>query len=990
MKMKTNRGFAAMLIGTTALIVPAIAAAQSTDTTPASTTVQEVVVTGSVIGHKNATSISPLTVNTAIQLENRGVTTVQSAIQNLSNNGSGALPNSFTANGAFAAGASGASLRGLTTNSTLTLIDGMRAAYYPLADDGARNFVDLNTIPDVIVDRVEVLKDGGSSTYGADAIAGVINIITKKQYQGLTVKAEGGGAQHGGAGETMLSAIGGKGDLKSDGYNFYIGGEYEHDDALFNRQRGFPYNTANLSSICAPSLATPGTTTCRTNSIVEGIQFNGKLASTTPGSTIVAIARPYNSTNTTPMGAWQLLNPGLGCGRLTPITITASESSSAALIGQTLCQQDLTHDYAQIAPDDKRFSLSGRFTVDFGDHAQLYAEGNFYQNTVTYGGRNPMSIQAGTPPAASGTTTTNAGIALPVYVCSTWTNSTPCAAIPANLNPNNPFAALGEVARINYRFGDIPRWNEDLSRTYRFASGLNGDFGDGWKYDIQGTAMQTDLRATEKGVLFLSHVIDVVNTGAYNFMNPSLNSAAVRNFVAPTSVQNSHSKLWMLDANLSKAIFDLPGGPLTAAVGISTRYESINDPSANPDAVPATDLTDRYATDINPFGAIGSRTVNSAYYQIEAPFYSWLNVNTSGRYDSYSSGQKNFSPKVEAEIKPDDMFKLRGTYSKGFRIPSFAEANALPTTGYVPVSAPAAFDAAHGNDGYAQYSLGLTTVGTAGLKPEKSTDISVGVVFEPTKMVSFSVDYFDIKKTQVIAPADYTPAFNAYYAGTPIPAGYQVIADAVDPSFPLAMPRLAFIKYGYANLNNQFTDGFDFAATANVPLGWAKWTSVLDATYVQFYDLTFPDGTKQHYAGTLGPYQTTSASGTPRWRANWQNTLDFGKAIVSATIYYTEGYSETAEDNGDTANQCGPGATPTLYRDNLTPALCHTADFWDLDMHGSYQVTKHLQIYADVFNVLDTKAPYDPATYGGYQYNPAWANAGIIGRYGKIGLKATF
>src|SRR3546814_13448840 len=68
----------------------------------------------------------------------------------------------------------------------------LRAAYYPLADDGTRNFVDLNTIPDDIIDQVQVVRDGASSTYGADAIAGVVNIITKRQFKGLTGRVEGG------------------------------------------------------------------------------------------------------------------------------------------------------------------------------------------------------------------------------------------------------------------------------------------------------------------------------------------------------------------------------------------------------------------------------------------------------------------------------------------------------------------------------------------------------------------------------------------------------------------------------------------------------------------------------------------------------------------------------------------------------------------------------------------------------------------------------
>ena len=92
-----------------------------------------------------------------------------------------------------AGGASGVSLRGLSVNSTLVLFDGLRAANYPLADDGERSFVDLNTIPDAIVDRIEVLKDGASSTYGADAIAGVVNVILKKQIIGIQGRVEGVG-----------------------------------------------------------------------------------------------------------------------------------------------------------------------------------------------------------------------------------------------------------------------------------------------------------------------------------------------------------------------------------------------------------------------------------------------------------------------------------------------------------------------------------------------------------------------------------------------------------------------------------------------------------------------------------------------------------------------------------------------------------------------------------------------------------------------------
>ena len=96
------------------------------------------------------------------------------------------------------------SLRGLTTDSTIVLFDGLRGASYPLADDGTRSFTDLNTIPDAIVDRVDVLKDGASATYGADAIAGVVNVITKREIKGLYGDASAGISTRGDAGEQRL------------------------------------------------------------------------------------------------------------------------------------------------------------------------------------------------------------------------------------------------------------------------------------------------------------------------------------------------------------------------------------------------------------------------------------------------------------------------------------------------------------------------------------------------------------------------------------------------------------------------------------------------------------------------------------------------------------------------------------------------------------------------------------------------------------------
>ena len=202
---------------------------------------ETVVVTGSALRRTDAETESPITTLTAEQIIKSGLTTVSDVVRSISADNSGTLPTAF--GGGFAAGASGVALRGLTVSSTLVLIDGRRAASYALADDGERSFVDLNTIPLDAVERVDVLKDGASSLYGADAIAGVVNIILKKSFQGAEVNAEVGKGQHPGGATRRFTASYGVGDLATDRFNAYINFEFQGDDRIMIGDRGYPYNT---------------------------------------------------------------------------------------------------------------------------------------------------------------------------------------------------------------------------------------------------------------------------------------------------------------------------------------------------------------------------------------------------------------------------------------------------------------------------------------------------------------------------------------------------------------------------------------------------------------------------------------------------------------------------------------------------------------------------------------------------------------------------
>ncbi len=980
----------------------------------------DVVVTGTLF-RGTAQTPSPVTTLTAANLEQRGINTVTEAIQRLSANGSGTLPNSFSANGAFASGASAPSLRGLTTDSTLVLFDGLRAAYYPLADDGVRNFVDINQIPDAIVDRIEVLKDGASSTYGADAVAGVVNIITKKQITGIHLNGSAGISERGDSAEQRFDATVGYGDLSENHFNFYVSGEYQKDAILYSRDRGYPYNTSDFSGLCGPSGS------CRTNGDVNGVNADGTYVGLGTGT--YPVVRPYNATNTAAVlgSRYTLLNPGQGCGVLPTITLNAAQAALNPTAALNNCVQDNRNLYSVITPAQERIGGSGRLTVQLGEKTQAYVSGNFYQSDVFYTG-TPQTFR-GTSAAGgatiAGALPTLASLALPVFVCplngqnANYIGGVPtavggCTATTtgARLNPNNPYAVLGEAARVIGLTDGIPVSNERRSRSYRVATGINGSAGSLFDYTVEATYNRDDLRATYNGYLNIQREINAVADGSYNFVTQSLNSAAVRQLISPTIVDNSKSELAQVQVTLRKELFNLPGGPLGIAAGGSFRYESIYAPTANP--VDPTDPYNTYTSAVNRFGTSGSRGVASGFFEINVPILNQLLLNGSGRYDSYSSGQTNFSPKIGGKFTPVKQISFVSTFSKGFRIPSFAEAYGLPTTGFITVNAPASYiakcTAAAGSYCSGAYSLGLTSVGNPNLRPEKSTNFTAGVILNPVNNVSLRVDYYNIYKKDLITGADYAPQIAAYYAsngGAGLTTGVTgITVDTVGysalPAGAAPYPLLSTIQYGFINANSAKSTGIDadletsYAITPGV-----RWISSLDATYVIELSETI-NGVKQNYAGSLGPYQTTSASGTPRWRGSWQNTFDFGKLALTGTAYYTSGYSEGSADDGNVPNgqtcysstaAAGTAASVqgsfAVYRDGTT-VLCRVKHFIDVDVTATAKVNDNFTLYFNVLNVLNVSAPYDPSTYGASNYNPAWANAGIIGRYFRMGARVKF
>lgn len=933
---------------------------------------QDIVVTGTIFRRTNSETPSPVTVISAESLARRGLDSIADAIRTVSADNSGTIPLSFT--GGFAAGAAGVSLRGLTVNSTLVLFDGLRGAYYPLADDGQRNFVDINTIPNIAVERIEVLRDGASSTYGADAIGGVVNVITRKEFHGIQASAEDGVTQRGDGGEQRLTFLAGTGSLADKGWSAYIGGEYYHQDAIRNAKRGFPFNTGDLSPLNCSGAPCPDLNT-------------GALSA---GATISAVVRPANEPNpNNPLSILNTVVPGTLFQVLSPAGCAPGLTPHTTAVRGSFCEEDRVFRYGYIQPEQERIGATARITARLGGDLEGYLLGTFYQSRVNAIG-GPTSIRSGSP-------VNTLTAVLPVFICAAGVN---CAtAADRRLNPNDPFAAQGFAAQINYAFGDIPNFSLTVSRTYRGAGGIHGSFGGGWNFSLDLTAMHTTLTRRVGGFPSVAGLTQAINTGAYNFVDPSQNTPATLALIAPTIDSPAKSDLMMGQATLAKELFQLPGGPLQFGVGVSARHESINSPSLNP--------TQAFIT-VNGFSAKGAHTVEAAYFELNAPILHQLEVDASGRYDHYSEGFSNFSPKIGAKFTPIRQLALRGTYSRGFRAPQFAETRGqvVGFTTYNPGNSfPSAVCTQHGgtinpatgacitNNPYIlSQGLGFFTVGNPNLKPEKSESLTLGAVFQPVRWFSMTVDFYRIRKNNVISSGPLSgTALADYFAGQPLPAGYSVTLNAPDPLFPAAIQTVQIVNSPYANAASEVTSGIDITANVDLRLSPSvRLSSSVEVTDIFKFDFnpclpaSAPGCQTQHYVGTQGPYIISSGAGTPKWRGNWSTSLDMGPLTLTGTAYYTSGFFSTGED------QNGAGTGYNCATAIFDPSFCKVKRYIQVDFTGSYKVNDRFTFYMNVINAFDVKPPFDPADYAANNYNPTWSYGGIIGRFFRAGVKVNF
>ncbi|CAG0954381.1 Colicin I receptor [Burkholderiales bacterium] len=732
--------------------------------------IEKIEVTGSNIKRVDTETVSPVEIISRDQIERTGLATVAEVLRNIPANSGGSFGESFT--NSFAPGAAGISLRGLGQKSTLVLINGRRTAGYGFAQNLQDTFVDLNSIPSSAVERIEVLKDGASAVYGSDAIAGVVNVILRKDYVGAQVGGGMGSSE--GKSDYRLNAVFGAGDLGKDRFNFFASLDYYKRDLLMLSDTEYGHTRdmrghrggRNYQSLTGAgtwrALTSSGSlsTNFRANSDCDGMVLNGAQA--------------------------------VAAGLIAAPLGNASWNNAT----NTFCAKDFNGQFTAM-PKTERLGLLGRATFNFTSNMSGYVEGGYSAN------KSFQRFQAPFFAGTTGLTPTSAGLRPFTY------NITfaPGAS-------GNPFTSNARYVGVLNDMGT--RDTEVNSDTYRLLGGLNYSFGS-WDFDTGLGWAKNEVESFNFNRLSLvgtSELFGVstnpqppvpISTGStYNLDRWMSNSAASREAMRANFPRQSTSEMTFLDTKANTEMGKLPGGPIGLALGVEFRNEKLQDRPAEiarGGGILGQGIT---ATD-------GKRDSYAAYGELSLPVTSMIEGSLAARYDHYSDYGSSTTPKVGVKFKPTGNLLLRANWGKGFRAPTLPEISPSVATFFTSVTDPL-------NNQVTQISG--VFAGNPNLEAEKSESATFGVVFEPTKDMNFGVNAYALKWKNIVAAPSFQTIVNA--------GGPNVIRD---PSTNAIVTVLS----GYTNLNETKTNGFDFDAKVSFNTGFGRFTTRTSVVYIDSF-----------------------------------------------------------------------------------------------------------------------------------------------------------
>jgi iron complex outermembrane recepter protein len=930
---------------------PASAAAPATPSAapPVEQVLQTVVVTGSLISQTSVVTPSPVQIIPKTQIIQSGYTNISDVLRNISANGASTLSQSFSF--AFATGGAGVSLRGLSVGDTLVLIDGERTAPYPLLDDNERDFVDVSSIPFTAVQQVQVLKDGGSALYGSDAIAGVVNVILRKEFQGLQTTAEAGTSSHWDGTTEHVGFIGGRGDLATDGYNWYLSGDFRHQDQIQADNRGGLWDTLNFAPWGG---------------------FDNVKGAVNPNVTYPFSATGYLINPNDPSLSAAAFLPGCSYTALTLNECTAMAPGGG-----------------QLQPETTTTDLLGKFTKQLGGGWEFGLQASWFDSRTDGTTQYFANIATANTQGAVEVTAFKNGV--PPHVI-----SYPLITVPSTY-PGNPF---GQPAQLIYVFPELGA-NRDPTdtNTYRLLASLNGTVA-GW--DIKGTAgaMFAKTDYTQTALIEPAQLQQALDNG---YILGSPNGASL---FAPPADATLTSNMDLLDVHGTHKLFEMPGGPLNLALGVQWVKEGH-------DVTAATAVADGIQAGGNPAYAVGNEYDRAVFAELQGNPIKQIEIDLEGRYDNYQTFGSDTTPKVGIKFTPWRWIALRGTWSKGFRVPSVAEgvasgaafgAGSYQDPTLCPTSVPTGKVLGPGDyQSTCEFNLEGVLLANQHLKDVTSTNFTAGFLLQPVEQASVSVDYYNIKinnnLTLAFGAGGLGAGTTSLVRGSPTALPYCpssftsgcTASQLVSATTPVG--AILYEAYPYVNASSTNVSGYDVDLLYHWSMGRiGRFTGEATWTHELTYQLTV-GGSTYELAGTHGPSGVSGDTGNPKDRFNVSLSWTKGPLTITPSASFISHFSIADSSSGiptcaDALAYNGNFPGGTVAPDQRQ--FCTVKYFLETSLYGSYQLNGSLELHASVRNLFNKQPPVDVQTYGGgsyfFPYDPALHEDGVVGRYMTIGF----
>ena len=748
-------------------------------------------VTGSRLNQVDVETASPVTIITREQIELSGFATVAEVLQTTPFNSFG----SFKETSGYANGqavVNEISLRGLGAQRTLVLVDGRRIASTGGSGGAAQN---LNQIPTAIVDRIEILRDGASAIYGSDAIAGVVNIITRRDFDGMEISVTAG-RPDAGAEYTRANITGGLSN--SRGNIYYTLQHYDRRPQYYNQieYAAHAYNYDYYSSFGYPGSAY----------IVGSPVFGGYLVDPRCPEKPVGGAGD-DGTNSDPnfpnSYRWAGAEGGNAGGR---------------------CGYDFAQDIIS-SPRAKRNAFLMKSQLELTPSVDMDVVLMISQN-------DSDSRFAGTP------------------------ITSPYPTMEAD-NPHHPLKAYGIDCTVNncgqaiLLARSVPNGTRDNTVTTNIQDlrlGFSGvlDVAGGLEWELNAQVVNNDTDNQTQNLVnkaLLQADLDAGLLDLWNVSGTGLDAVQAR-------MQGfNHTKLYQADLKRQQIDFitkfdigEMAGGPVGMVVGAEyshLSYAVLNDPASNALIIAGTAGGDDIAAE---------RSRKSAFFELGMPVLDNLNISVAGRYDDYSSPGigSNFSPQLTIAYKPIDWILLRGTYGEGFRAPAMDD-----LYGNQSESFPSGIDitgCASGVSVCTATQYRALYGGNPDLKPEDSEHYTLGFVISPMPELDLAFGFWHTDYQNLITTSSINREFAAEAAGLTNYV-YRYGAGEEGPA-----GTVKYISLQYNNFAGVEAEGLDFEINYNIDTENAGTfeLGIIAAKYTKYIVQTYPESPKDEFQGELG------------------------------------------------------------------------------------------------------------------------------------------